>query len=120
MRRLFPIFDLLSVFVFVAIGRRAHDHGITVGGIASTFWPFAVGTIVGWLILVRRKRTGSSLADGVSVAVVTVALGMLLRVVSGQGTAAAFVVVALVFVNLFMVGWRLLLRLSMRSRRGIK
>ena len=38
----------------------------------------------------------------------TVAVGMLLRVVSGQGTAAAFIVVALAFLGLFMLGWRLL------------
>jgi hypothetical protein len=29
-------------------------------------------------------------------------------VVSGQGTAAAFIVVALAFLGLFLLGWRLL------------
>jgi hypothetical protein len=42
----------------------------------------------------------------------TVALGMLLRVVSGQGTAPAFIGVALVFLGLFLLGWRLLARLG--------
>jgi hypothetical protein len=37
-----------------------------------------------------------------------VALGMILRVVSGQGTAVAFIVVALAFLGLFLLGWRLL------------
>ena len=41
-----------------------------------------------------------------------VVLGMLLRVVSGQGTAAAFIGVALAFLGLFLLGWRLLARLS--------
>jgi hypothetical protein len=35
---------------------------------------------------------------------------MTLRVVAGQGTAVAFIAVALVFVGLFLLGWRLLLR----------
>jgi hypothetical protein len=37
---------------------------------------------------------------------------MVLRVVSGQGTAIAFIVVALVFLALFLLGWRLLARLA--------
>jgi FtsH-binding integral membrane protein len=41
----------------------------------------------------------------------TVVLGMVLRVVAGQGTAVAFVVVALVFLGLFLLGWRVLARL---------
>ena len=42
----------------------------------------------------------------------TVALGMLFRVVSGQGTAPAFIGVALAFLGLFLLGWRLLVRLQ--------
>jgi hypothetical protein len=40
---------------------------------------------------------------------------MVLRVVAGQGTAAAFIVVALAFLGLFLLGWRLLTRLAARS-----
>jgi hypothetical protein len=36
---------------------------------------------------------------------------MLFRVVSGQGTAPAFIGVALAFLGLFLLGWRLLGRL---------
>ena len=36
---------------------------------------------------------------------------MVLRVIAGQGTAFAFIVVALVFLGLFMLGWRLVARL---------
>ena len=32
---------------------------------------------------------------------------MLLRVVSGQGTAVAFIAVALIFLGVTMLGWRL-------------
>jgi hypothetical protein len=46
----------------------------------------------------------------------TVALGMALRVVSGQGTAVSFVIVALIFLGLFLLGWRLLARLAARRR----
>ena len=36
---------------------------------------------------------------------------MLLRAATGGGTATAFVIVALCFLGLFLVGWRLLARL---------
>jgi hypothetical protein len=41
-------------------------------------------------------------------------LGMVLRVAAGQGTAAAFVGVALAFLGLFLLGWRLVARLVSR------
>jgi hypothetical protein len=39
---------------------------------------------------------------------------MVLRVVAGQGTAVAFVGVALAFLGLFLLGWRLVFRLFRR------
>ena len=54
--------------------------------------------------------------DGVVIVLVTVALGMALRVVSGQGTAVAFIIVALSFLTLFLVGWRLVARRLLRRR----
>jgi hypothetical protein len=42
---------------------------------------------------------------------------MILRVVSGQGTAVAFIAVALAFLGLFLLGWRLLARLAPLARR---
>ncbi len=41
----------------------------------------------------------------------TVAFGNLLRVWGGQGTAFAFILVALAFLGLFLLGWRLVARL---------
>jgi hypothetical protein len=47
----------------------------------------------------------------------TVALAMALRVISGQGTAVAFVFVALGFLGVAMLGWRLLI--AGVRRRGL-
>ena len=41
-------------------------------------------------------------------------LGMVLRVVAGQGTAVAFVLVALAFLGLFLLGWRVVARVVSR------
>ena len=108
--------DVLFIVLFVGIGRSAHRHGITLSGMASTLWPFAAGLAVGWLSTWRRHHTGTAPLDGLVIVVFTVALAMVLRVVSGQGTAVAFIIVALAFLTLFLVGWRLLTREILRRR----
>ena len=37
-------------------------------------------------------------------------IGQVLRVLAGQGTALAFVIVSLLFLGLFLLGWRLAAR----------
>lgn len=106
MRRSSAVVDVVVILIFVAIGRRVHDHGVNIRGLASTAWPFLVGLGAGWLVLIRQRRSITTLSGGVVVWLSTVTLGMILRVVAGQGTAFAFIVVALVFLGLFMLGWR--------------
>ena len=107
--------DIVWVLVFVVIGRASHTKGESLGGIASTAWPFLAGLGVGWLalFLTRGARPLAAfrvLPAGVVAWLATVVVGMTLRVVSGQGTAVAFIAVALAFLGLFLLGWRLLLR----------
>lgn len=111
MEKLWAGSDLLAVAVFVLIGRSVHSHGLSLAGIASTSWPFACGLVVGWCVLGVLGQDGLSLRDGLCVVISTVALGMSLRLISGQGSAAAFVAVALGFLGATMLGWRLLRRL---------
>jgi hypothetical protein len=109
--------DALAVLVFVAIGRAVHAHGLSVVGLVSTGWPFLSGLAAGWVTVAVRRRDGASLLDGGTVLVSTVGLGMILRVVAGQGTAVAFVFVTLGFLGVAMLGWRLALT-GLRSRRA--
>ena len=116
MKARYPLLDLLCVLLFVGIGRSAHQHGLSLSGIASTAWPFATGLAIGWLGVRSTGHSGERLLSGLFIVVVTVAAGMILRVVSGQGTAAAFIAVAVAFLSLFLVGWRFVLRMLRRSR----
>jgi len=109
MTRRWIVFDTLAILVFVGIGRSNHHHGDSFTGMVSTTWPFAVGLAVGWLIVLTRRQRGVSLGAGGEVWLATVSLGMILRVLSGQGTAFAFVVVALVFLGALMLGPRFVL-----------
>ena len=114
MRRLWAMVDVAIVLAFVAIGRSVHDHGAGLSGFASTAWPFVVGMSLGWLVLATRRSSGSSPGDGLVVALFTVGVGMVLRVLAGQGTALAFIVVALVFLGGAMIGWRTVLVVARR------
>ena len=113
--RLAVVLDVSCVLVFVIIGRASHTKGESLAGVASTAWPFLAGLAGGWLATAglagRAWRPFRLWPAGVGAWLGTVALGMLFRVVSGQGTAPAFVGVALAFLGLFLLGWRLLGRL---------
>lgn len=104
--------DMIAVALFVVIGRASHRHAETAAGIASTAWPFAVGLGTGWAILAALgRRRGerpdpATLSSGAAVCAATVACGMTLRVVAGQGTAPTFIGVATGFLGALMLGGR--------------
>jgi len=106
--------DVVGVVVFAAVGRRSHAEGDTVVGVLSTAWPFLVGTAVGWSLARAWARPVAVWPSGVAVWLSTVVVGMLLRRLAGDGTAASFVVVALVVLGAFLLGWRALRRLVVR------
>ena len=117
--RLAVVLDCCCVLVFVIIGRASHVKGESVAGIASTAWPFLAGLAGGWLGARAWRRPFGLFPAGVGAWLGAVVGGMVLRVVSGQGTSVAFIGVALAFLGLFLLGWRIVARLAggYRSRR---
>ncbi|WP_420041707.1 DUF3054 domain-containing protein [Gordonia sp. MP11Mi] len=115
------IADLIAICVFVAVGRRNHDEAGSVTGFLTTLWPFLVGAAFGWCITVvatgRRFAPTALVPAGVIVWVSTVVVGMILRVISGQGTALSFVIVATIATGVLLLGWRAIAALvAARSR----
>jgi len=110
--------DVLCVLAFVVIGRATHQDGESLAGVASTAWPFLVGLAVGEAATRAWRRPAALVPTGVGVWLATVALGQLLRAVSGPGTDAVFIAVSAVFLGLFLLGWRLVAGLypAVRSR----
>ena len=100
------VLDVIAVLVFVAIGRSSHTEGVTVAGMASTAWPFLVGLAAGWGAGRVWQRPIKLTPSAVSVWSLTVAVGMVLRVIAGQGTAVSFIIVACTFLGLAFFGWR--------------
>ena len=113
--RVAVVLDVACVLVFVIIGRASHVKGESLAGIASTSWPFLSGLGIGWLAARAWRRPLAIVPAGLVIWLCTVAIGMILRVISGQGTAAGFIAVALVFLALFLLGWRLLAQLAGRA-----
>lgn len=109
--------DVVAVLVFCALGRRSHAEGLTIGGVATTAWPFLTGTVVGWLVSRAWQRPTAVVPTGVVVWLCTVAVGMLLRKASSAGVAASFVLVAASVTAVLLLGWRAALGLT--ARHGV-
>jgi peptidoglycan/LPS O-acetylase OafA/YrhL len=109
--------DAALILVFAAIGRDAHQRGEAVTGVLLTAWPFLAGAALGW-IAARAWRSPLSIRPaGLAVWFGAVAGGMILRALTGQTVVIAFVIVALLSLGLFLVGYRLLLVGRTRLRR---
>ncbi|MFD9667098.1 DUF3054 domain-containing protein [Rhodococcus sp. NPDC059968] len=112
--------DVVLVIVFCAIGRRSHDEANALTGLATTAWPFLTGLAVGWLATVALYRDKFDalliVPTGIVVWLSTLVVGMLLRVVSGQGTAFSFVIVAGTVLAVFLLGWRAVAKIVTKSR----
>ncbi|WP_141681876.1 DUF3054 domain-containing protein, partial [Mycobacterium malmoense] len=73
MRRLLWLgWDVVGVLVFCAVGRRSHDEGLDIAGLAATAWPFLTGTVVGWLVARAWRRPTAVAPTGVVVWLCTV------------------------------------------------
>ncbi len=108
--------DLLMVLAFVLIGRASHGEDFV--GTLTTFWPFLVGLLVGWAIARAWRAPRRIVGTGVVVWASTVVVGLLLRVVSGQGIAVSFVIVTALVLAVFIVGWRAVSLVVVKLLRG--
>jgi hypothetical protein len=101
------VLDLVCVLVFAAVGRASHQESSPVLGVLTTAWPFLAGAGLGWtLVRWRSHRWPTGVGPGVTVVVVTVLVGMVLRVLTGPGTAPTFVAVATLVLAALLLGWR--------------
>ena len=109
--------DVVAIVVFVAIGRRNHDEGTTIGGIAAVAAPFLIALLVGWIAAKAWARPMQVEAAFI-IWPVTVALGMVLRnLVFDRGTALPFIIVATAVTGVFLIGWRMIAARAMPPGR---
>ncbi|WP_265446530.1 DUF3054 domain-containing protein [Flexivirga meconopsidis] len=109
MRRALPaaVLDIAVILVFAAIGRASHHESNPVVDALGTAWPFLAGAALGWAVSVVVWRVAPILVrHSLPVWICAVAGGMLLRQLTGRGVAFSFVVVATIFLGVFLLGWR--------------
>ena len=107
--------DAILVLVFVLIGRASHDENPVLGALV-TYWPFLAALAAGWLACRGWRAPLSIVRTGLPVWAITVALGMVLRVVADQGVQLSFVIVTSIVLAVFLLGWRALAALVLRLR----
>lgn len=120
------VVDIVLIVAFALIGRSSHAEAASPIGLWTTAYPFLAGWAVGWLVVRGWARPMRLWPTGVVVWVATVAIGMLLRVLTGQGDVAgdplplSFVIVATISLAVFLLGWRAVVRLAAArsGRRG--
>ena len=108
--------DFILILIFAAIGRDAHARGESVTGILATAWPFLAGAAVAWLLLRVWRRPLALWPAGVAVWLGTVAIGMALRALTGQTVVLPVVIVALLSLAVFLLGYRLIVAIVLRLR----
>ena len=111
------VVDVVLVLIFAAIGRASHDEN--PAGFLLTAWPFLIALLVGHALaalLPGRPHRPWSLLWGAVVWIVTVAGGMLIRVLSGDTAEVPFIIVATLVLGVFLVGWRAIAALVRRRR----
>ncbi|PVY29440.1 DUF3054 domain-containing protein [Williamsia muralis] len=132
MRRLFTASaDFFAVLVFAFIGRMNHAEGLSLHGLFSTTWPFALGAAIGWSLayLYAHMRADHGFdypfhpervfPDGVLVWVGAVVIGMILRQQFHQGVALSFIIVATIVLGVFLLGWRAARMVLSRRRQTV-
>ncbi len=105
--------DLVAVFAFAVFARLAHRGdglALSLQGVLSTYWPFALGVVVAFVVIVASRWDGGKVRpSGVTAWVVTVVIGL---VIWGLRNAAvphwSFILVASIMSALLMLGWRMI------------
>lgn len=115
--RVAQAFDVILVLVFVVIGRASHKEDLSILGILVTLWPFLVGLVVGHIVMRAWRAPLRIVWTGIGIWIATVVVGMLLRLLSGQGVELSFVVVATIVLGIFLLGWRAIALLVTRRKR---
>lgn len=103
------VVDLVLVILFAAAGNRSHETGLSAGDIASTAAPFMLALLVATLVTPFARRPSRLWPDGLVVVVITVGMGMALRVgFDSGGTQLSFILVATGVLGALLLGRRLM------------
>lgn len=103
------IADIIAVLVFAILARVAHG-GLDIPAILGTFWPWAVGALVGWAIIAAAKPA-NKWKEGTIVWLSSLLIGMVIwSLVEGRIGHISFIIVATIMSAVCIYGWRIFAR----------
>ena len=115
------VIDVLLIVLFALIGRSSHGETDSALALWTTAYPFLAGWAIGYVTSGAWARPLRAWPTGVVVWVLTVFVGLAIRVATGQGDVAgnplpiSFVIVATIVLGVFLFGWRWVARLVLRG-----
>ncbi len=109
--------DVVIIIIFATLGRSTHAESLDIWGVLGTAWPFIVAGVAGWVAFRSWRKPLKMWPVGVGVWGITWGLGMVLRAVTGGGTALPFVLVAAGVLGAGLLGWRLLAKFAPAMRQ---
>ncbi len=116
------VIDVVLIVVFALIGRSSHGEGNTALGVWTTAYPFLAGWAIAYVTSGAWSRPLRFWPTGVVAWILTVFVGMAIRVATGQGDVdgnplpISFVIVATIVLGVFLLGWRAVVRGILRLR----
>ena len=103
--RLGPLFDIIALIFFAVFARAAHPP-FTFLGMLDAFWPWAVGALIGWVI-VSFVHPRNLYSEGAIVWPSAIILGILFwRLANGRFPHYSMIIVTIIVSLLLMFGWR--------------
>jgi hypothetical protein len=119
------VIDVVLVVVFALIGRSSHGEANAPLALWTTAYPFLAGWAIAYVTSGAWARPLRFWPTGVVAWILTVFVGMAIRVATGQGVVdgnplpISFLIVATIVLGVFLLGWRAVARgvIRLRTRR---
>jgi Protein of unknown function (DUF3054) len=109
--RVAVVLDAVALVAFVALGRTNHHLHGSGGWFLTVLWPFVVGWFAAALATGLYAARSAPWRRAVGTCLLGVALALVLRAtVTGRSTPVVFGLVALAFISLATLGWRVVAR----------
>ncbi|WP_267442849.1 MULTISPECIES: DUF3054 domain-containing protein [unclassified Curtobacterium] len=119
------VIDVVLIVVFALIGRSSHGEANAPLALWTTAYPFLAGWAIAYVTSGAWARPLRFWPTGVVAWILTVFVGMAIRVATGQGVVdgnplpISFLIVATIVLGVFLLGWRAVARgvIRLRARR---
>jgi hypothetical protein len=114
------VLDLVLITALSVLARAMYGFDIGYVVTVYTAWPFLAGALLGWLVARAWRRPLELASTGIPIWLLTVAVGVALRLATGEPARIPFVIVATLLLGVALLGWRAIAkRVALRHARRV-